>query len=220
MSSTPRVAILISGSGSNLQAFIDEIAEGGYPAQICGVVSDKPSAYGLQRADSAGLPTRVVRRGDYPSRDAFDAGLLQALTALQPDIVVLAGFMRILRGEIVARYAGRLLNIHPALLPKYKGLDTHARCLANGDPVHGSTVHFVTAELDDGPGIIQAQLEVAPEDDVASLQQRVQALEHRIYPMAVRWLAEGRLAFLDGQVVLDEQPLATPVLVTADDLRG
>lgn len=213
-----RIAVLISGGGSNLQALIDASRERSFPGDIVGVISDQPAAYGLERAARADIPRQVVQRQQFATRRAFDQALMEAVDQLRPDIVVLAGFMRIVRGDIVARYAGRMLNIHPALLPKYKGLDTYARCLAASDPAHGTTVHFVSAELDAGPPVLQAELTVAADDTVASLTARVQALEHVIYPMAVRWLAERRLELRKDGVWLDRRPLPEPFRVRPEDL--
>ncbi|MEO0617163.1 MAG: phosphoribosylglycinamide formyltransferase [Pseudomonadota bacterium] len=220
MSAGPRcdVTVLISGGGTNLQALIDGARSPVNPYRVSHVISDKPEAYGLTRARNAGIDTTVVARNKGEDRSAFDARLADAVDATGADLVILAGFMRIIGGRLVSDYAGRMLNIHPALLPRYKGLHTHQRCLDAGDPVHGTTVHFVTAELDDGPSVLQAELGVRGDDTAESLTARVQALEHQIYPMAARWFAEGRLR-LDGDVVrLDGVPLCSPVRVTADSL--
>ncbi|MEL6870104.1 MAG: phosphoribosylglycinamide formyltransferase [Pseudomonadota bacterium] len=218
MNNPARIAVLISGSGSNLQALLDHTQRPSFPGNVVAVISDNPGAYGLQRAQRAGIDTTVVERAPLASRSAFDNALAAAVDACTPDIVVLAGFMRIIRGALVERYAGRMLNIHPALLPKYKGLNTHQRCLDNGDLMHGTTVHFVSAELDGGPAVIQAELTVEPDDSSDSLMTRVQALEHTIYPMAVRWLAEGRLKLARDAVYLDGQALDAPVVVSAASL--
>ncbi|MEL6199958.1 MAG: phosphoribosylglycinamide formyltransferase [Pseudomonadota bacterium] len=220
MSSGPRcnVTVLISGGGTNLQALIDAARSPVNPYRVSHVISDKPDAYGLTRAKDAGIDTTVVSRHKGEDRSVFDARLADAVDATGADLVILAGFMRIIGGRLVSDYAGRMLNIHPALLPLYKGLHTHQRCLDAGDLVHGTTVHFVTAELDDGPSVLQAELDVQDDDTVDSLNTRVQALEHQIYPMAARWFAEGRLQ-LDGAVVrLDGIALDSPVRVTADSL--
>ena len=222
MTTGPRcdVCVLISGGGTNLQALIDAARSPVCPFAVTQVISDKPDAYGLTRARDAGIATRVVERRRGEPRDAFDARLADAVDAAAPGLVILAGFMRIIGGRLVDDYAGRMLNIHPALLPRYKGLDTHRRCLEAGDPLHGTTVHFVTAELDGGPPVLQAELTVRADDDVASLTARVQALEHRIYPMAARWFAEGRLRLDEDRVLLDERPLEGPVRVTAETLAA
>lgn len=201
------VVVLISGSGSNLQALIDSVAHDGNPARIAAVISNRADAYGLQRAKQAGIATELLDHKQFDGREAFDAALIQAIDAHQPDLVVLAGFMRILTPGFVQHYAGRLLNIHPSLLPKHKGLHTHQRALEAGDSEHGCSVHFVTEELDGGPLVVQAVLPVMANDTAESLASRVHQQEHHIYPLAVRWFAEGRLR-LDAQgAMLDGQPL-------------
>ncbi|WP_217476878.1 phosphoribosylglycinamide formyltransferase [Stutzerimonas stutzeri] len=202
MTPTCNIVVLISGSGSNLQALIDSI-EAGNPARICAVVSNRAEAFGLQRAQAAGIPTHVVRHKDYADREAFDAALMEIIDAHQPQLVVLAGFMRILTPGFVRHYHGRLLNIHPSLLPKYKGLDTHRRALDAGDREHGCSVHFVTEELDGGPVAIQAAFAVEPDDSIDQLTERVHAAEHVIYPLAVRWFADGRLRLAEQGAMLD-----------------
>ncbi|BAN50185.1 phosphoribosylglycinamide formyltransferase [Metapseudomonas resinovorans] len=199
------VVVLISGSGSNLQALIDSTTGGDHPARIRAVISNRADAYGLERAKIAGIETRVLDHKAFADREAFDAALVQAIDAYAPQLVVLAGFMRILTPGFVRHYQGRLLNIHPSLLPKYKGLHTHQRALEAGDAEHGCSVHFVTEELDGGPLVVQALIPVESNDTPESLAQRVHVQEHRIYPLAMRWFAEGRLrlgpsgAELDGQ---------------------
>ena len=198
------VVVLISGSGSNLQALIDSIANDGNPARIAAVISNRADAYGLERAKQAGIATRVLDHKQFDGREAFDAALIETIDGFDPHLVVLAGFMRILTGDFVRHYEGRLLNIHPSLLPKYKGLHTHQRALEAGDSEHGCSVHFVTEELDGGPLVVQAVVPVESGDTPDSLAKRVHAQEHRIYPLAMRWFAEGRLqlgktgAQLDG----------------------
>lgn len=187
------VVVLLSGTGSNLQALIDSTADDENPVRIAAVIANRSDAYGLQRAQAAGIATRVLEHGGYLGRDAFDAALMQAIDAFAPQLVVLAGFMRILTPGFVRHYHGRLLNIHPSLLPRHKGLHTHQRALEAGDTEHGCSVHFVTEELDGGPLVVQAVIPVHSQDTAASLAQRVHAQEHRIYPLAVRWFAEGRL---------------------------
>ena len=201
------VVVLISGSGSNLQALIDSAAHDDNPARIAAVISNRADAYGLQRAQNAGIATVVLDHKQFDGREAFDAALIEAIDAHQPDLVVLAGFMRILTGDFVRHYEGRLLNIHPSLLPRYKGLHTHRRALEAGDAEHGCSVHFVTEELDGGPLVVQAVLPVAAGDTIETLAQRVHAEEHRIYPLAVRWFAEGRLRLGAQGAMLDGQPL-------------
>jgi phosphoribosylglycinamide formyltransferase-1 len=214
------VAVLISGDGTNLQALIDAARSPVCPYRVTHVLSDKAEAHGLERARQAGIPTTLVERKPGEARTDYDARLADAVDAAAPGLVILAGFMRIIGGRLVADYAGRMLNIHPALLPRYKGLDTHRRCLEAGDPVHGTTVHFVTAELDGGPPVLQAEMEVRDDDDVATLTRRVQALEHRIYPIAARWFAEGRLRLEDDRVLLDGRPLEGPVCITSNALAA
>lgn len=200
------VLVLISGSGSNLQALLD--AQQGAPYRIVAVLSNLADAFGLERARRAGVPTRVLNHQAFPSRDAYDQALGDLIDQFEPGLVALAGFMRILTAGFVARYAGRLMNIHPSLLPKYRGLHTHQRALDAGETEHGASVHFVTEELDGGPVIIQARVPILPGDDAQTLAARVLTQEHRIYPRAVHWFAEGRLRLRgDGQPVLDGQAL-------------
>ncbi|WP_312154736.1 phosphoribosylglycinamide formyltransferase [Pseudomonas sp.] len=207
-SKTCNVVVLLSGSGSNLQALIDSSLGQVSPVQIRGVISNRADAYGLERAKAAGIDTAVLEHQGFDGRQAFDAALMALIDGMQPDLVVLAGFMRILSGDFVRHYQGRLLNIHPSLLPKYKGLHTHQRALEAGDAEHGCSVHFVTEELDGGPLVVQAVVAVAPDDTVQSLADRVHHQEHQIYPLAVRWFAEGRLRLGEHGALLDGQPLA------------
>ena len=212
------VVVLISGSGSNLQALIDGQENGSLPIRICAVISNKPAVKGLERAEKHGIAAHTLNHKDFASREAFDEQLRQLIDSYTPELVVLAGFMRILTPAFTQHYAGRMLNIHPSLLPKYQGLHTHKRALEAGDSVHGVTVHFVTDELDGGPAIIQAQVPVLPGDDEIKLTERVQQQEHVIYPRAVRWFAEGRLVWRDGKSWLDGEPLPeTGVVVGAAD---
>lgn len=204
------VVALISGSGTNLQALIDA-ARGDLPVDLKAVISNRPGVPGLERARRAGIPADTLDHKTFADRARFDAALMQLIDAFAPQLVVLAGFMRILTPAFVAHYRGRLLNIHPSLLPKYQGLHTHQRVLEAGDREHGASVHFVTEDLDGGPVIIQARVEVRPGDDVATLAQRVLRREHLIYPLAVGWFAEGRLALDSDQVVLDGRVLTQPV---------
>ena len=192
-----RLVILISGRGSNMRSLIDARIAG---AQIVAVIANRPQAAGLAYADAQGIPTAVVDHQAYAGREAFDAALTRCIESFNPDLLVLAGFMRILGEAFVLRYQGRLLNIHPSLLPAFPGLDTHARAIAAGVRLHGATVHFVTPQLDQGPIVIQAAVPVMPGDDAAQLAARVLAQEHRIYPRAVQWFCEGRLRIQDGRV--------------------
>lgn len=202
-----RVVVLISGSGSNLQAIIDAASAADYPAQVVAVISNRPGVKGLERARSAGVSAEVLDHKEFAEREAFDAALQNLIDSFSPDLVVLAGFMRILTSDFVQHFQGRLLNIHPSLLPKYPGLNTHRRALAAGDTFHGVTVHFVTAELDGGPAIVQAQVEVKPGDTELDLAQRVLQQEHVIYPLAVRWVAQKRAWLEQGRAWLDDKPL-------------
>lgn len=211
-----RTAILISGSGTNLQAFIDRVARGGSALALCGVFSNRIEAFGLERARRAGIATASIAHDDFDSRGAFDRATAAALDPWRPDLLVLAGFMRILSPWFVDRYGGRILNIHPALSPAYPGLDTHRRVLAAGETRHGSTVHFVTEELDGGPRILQGRLAVDPAETPDALQTRVQAIEHRIYPEAAEWFGQGRLDYRDGAAWLDGKRLDEPVVLDFD----
>lgn len=207
-----RTAVLISGSGSNLQSFIDKAARGEIDLELSVVFSNKPDAYGLTRADTAGIATECLEHRDYADREAFDCAVAEVLDAYKPDLIVLAGFMRILSPWFVQHYEGQILNIHPALLPAYPGLDTHQRVLDAGEEWHGSTVHFVTEELDGGPHILQGRLAVRPDETADELCARVQAVEHQIYPEAASWFGRGRLQFRDGHILFDGKPLNEPVL--------
>lgn len=200
------IVVLISGSGSNLQAIIDAAAASG-SYKIAGVLSNRADAYGLVRAANAAIPTAVVEHAQFADRESFDAALMHQIDSWKPDLVVLAGFMRILTEGFVQHYNGRLINIHPSLLPKYKGLNTHARAIEAGDSEHGCTVHFVCPELDAGAPIIQAATPVYSEDSIESLQQRIHELEHRIYPVAVEWFAAGRLQQQERFAILDGERL-------------
>ena len=208
MPDTCDVVVLLSGTGSNLQALIDSDDVKDSPATLRAVISNRADAYGLQRAKDAGIATRVLDHKAFEGREAFDAALIEVIDTFKPQLVILAGFMRILSADFVRHYQGRLLNIHPSLLPKYKGLHTHQRALDAGDREHGCSVHFVTEELDGGPLVVQAMLSVARHDTASTLAQRVHAQEHQIYPLAVRWFAEGRLSLDERGALLDGQLLA------------
>lgn len=209
MSERLPIVVLVSGGGTNLQAVIDA-AQDDLPVEIRAVISNRADAYGLERARRAGIHTEVLEHKGYPDRDAYDAALMALIDRFQPGLVVLAGFMRILTPDFVRHYAGRLLNIHPSLLPKYRGLDTHARALDDGETEHGASVHFVTPDLDAGPLIVQARVPVRPDDTAETLAARVLEQEHRIYPQAIRWFAEGRLRLEDDTVYLDGEPVVDP----------
>lgn len=204
---TLRVVVLISGSGSNLQALIDGITTGDLPIEIVAVISNRPDVFGLTRAEQAKIPTRVLDHKGFASREAFDQELMRAIDAYNPGLVVLAGFMRILTPEFTRHYLGRMLNIHPSLLPKFQGLHTHQRAIDAGEHEHGVTVHFVTAELDGGPAIVQAVVPVLANDDASQLAKRVQRQEHIIYPLAVKWFAQGDLKMVDGKTELNGELL-------------
>lgn len=207
MTANCNVVVLISGSGTNLQALIDKTQSGDLPITLSAVISNRPNAYGLERAKQAGIQAETLDHKAFDSRESFDQALMQLIDGFKPDLVVLAGFMRILTPEFTNHYLGRMLNIHPSLLPKYQGLHTHQRALDAGDDRHGVTVHFVTAELDGGPNAIQAAVPVLADDNADSLSARVQVQEHIIYPLAVQWFAEGRLSMADGSTLLDGEPL-------------
>jgi phosphoribosylglycinamide formyltransferase 1 len=199
----PGLVILISGRGSNLQSIIDAIGSGEINADIRLVISNVPNAPGLAWTEAAGLPACVIDHRKFPDRAAFETALTAAIDEVQPRVVVLAGFMRILSDTFINHFKGRLLNIHPSLLPKYRGLDTHARALAAGEREHGASVHFVTPEVDSGPVIIQARVPVQSDDTADTLAARVLQEEHRIYPLAIRWLLEDRLSLAGDRVLLD-----------------
>ncbi|MCA1771961.1 MAG: phosphoribosylglycinamide formyltransferase [Halomonas sp.] len=199
----PRVVVLISGSGSNLQALIEAQSHDRLGGEIVAVISNEPDAYGLKRARDAGIDAVALPHREYDSRDAYDGALIKVIERHEPDVIVLAGFMRILTPRFVQRFLGRMLNIHPSLLPAYQGLNTHARALADEVKQHGCSVHFVTEELDGGPVVLQAELNVASDDDVESLKQKVQAREHLILPIAVQWFLQGRLQFSSDGATMD-----------------
>ena len=211
------IVVLISGSGSNLQAIIDACSSGFIPGRISAVISNKASAYGLVRANETGLSTQVLSHKAYQDRDKYDLALIDAIDQHQPDLVVLAGFMRILTPAFVQHYHGRLLNIHPSLLPKYQGLNTHQRAIDNNDTEHGCSVHFVTEQLDGGPVILQAKVPVFSDDDAQTLAERVHEQEHRIYPLVVRWFCQNRLQQQTDQAMLDGKVLAANGYANDDD---
>ena len=204
------VVVLISGSGTNLQALIDAQGES-CPFAITCVISNRPGARGLARAKAAGIDTRVIDHTGYADRDSFDRALGDAIAGCRPGLVVLAGFMRILTDAFVDRFSGRMVNIHPSLLPAFQGLHTHRRALEAGVDEHGASVHFVTAELDGGPVIAQARVPVAAADDEETLAARVLGREHVLLPQVVAWFAEGRLAMRDGRVWFDDRALDDPL---------
>jgi phosphoribosylglycinamide formyltransferase 1 len=212
-----RCVVLISGRGTNLSAILKAAAAPDYPAEMVAVISNKADATGLQLAQEANVATEVVPSMGVTDRDMYDQALLAAIDRHAPDLVILAGFMRILTPDFVSHYAGRMINIHPSLLPSFTGMHTHQRAIDAGVHVHGCTVHFVTAELDHGPMIAQAAVPVYADDDAAKLAARVLKEEHRIYPAAVRWFAEGRLKVMGQRVLLSDEP-ATPNVLTVPSL--
>lgn len=197
-----RVVVLISGSGSNLQALIDGWKSGDLPIDLVAVISNRPDVLGLERATKADIPALVLDHKGFADREAFDRALMEKIDSFTPDLIVLAGFMRILTPEFTQHYTGKMLNIHPSLLPKYQGLHTHQRALEAGEKYHGVTVHFVTAELDGGPAVIQASVPILNGDDATTLAKRVQRQEHVIYPLAVKWFALGDLQMVNGKSLL------------------
>ena len=205
------IVVLISGGGSNLQAIIDAAKHSAINANIAAVLSNRAEAYGLQRAQAAAIPTEVIDHTQYPDRVAFDRALLRRVEAYQPKLVILAGFMRILSQEFVDPFKGRMLNIHPSLLPNFRGLHTHQRALDKGVTQHGCSVHFVTNELDGGPIILQASVPVLAQDTPDSLAARVLKKEHIIYPLCVRWFCEHRVRLDNKRVIFDGQPLPSPL---------
>jgi phosphoribosylglycinamide formyltransferase-1 len=213
------IVVLISGRGSNMRALVERSRDAAMGYEVAAVLSDQPAAPGLRLARDLGIPAQAIQPpAGIPRADA-DRAMAAAIDAHAPSLIVLAGYMRILSAPFVAHYAGRILNIHPSLLPKFPGLHTHRRVLEAHEPQHGATVHFVTERLDAGPAIIQARVKVEPDDDEQSLAARVQAQEHRIYPLAVRWYCEGRLRFAQEQAWLDGRALPAPVQYGEDGAR-
>jgi phosphoribosylglycinamide formyltransferase-1 len=211
MTTPLRIAVLASGRGSNLAALLAAQARGELPVEFVLVASDKADAGALTLAREAGVPALALSPRDYPDRASFDHALFERLAAAGTELVVLAGFMRIIDGTVLAPWAGRMINIHPSLLPKYRGLHTHRRALAAGDAEHGASVHYVTAELDGGPVIAQARIAIAPGDDEGLLAERLLVQEHRLLPCVVKYVAQGRLTLRDGRVHLDDVPLDAPL---------
>ncbi len=207
------IAVLISGSGSNLQAIMDACESGRINGRISVVISNRPGVFGLERAASCGIATQIIDHQQFDSREAFDAELIKHIDATNADLVVLAGFMRILSAGFTQHYQGRLLNIHPSLLPAYKGTHTHQRALDDGATVHGASVHFVSPELDGGPVIMQAHVPVLADDTADSLAERVLGKEHIIYPKVVEWFCADRLSLDNNVLRLDQQVLHEPVIL-------
>ncbi|MTI10537.1 phosphoribosylglycinamide formyltransferase [Curvivirga aplysinae] len=199
-----KVAVAISGGGSNLQAIIDACSNPDYPVEITTVISNKADAYGLERARQANIATKVISHKDYPDRESFDADLHQAILDSGAEFVILAGFMRILTDGFINKWHDKMINIHPSMLPKFRGLDTHARAIEAGESHHGATVHYVRAELDTGPLILQCSEEILENDTASELAARVLVKEHQIYPLALRWVAEGKVSIKDNDAYVNE----------------
>ena len=214
---TLQVVVLISGSGTNLQAIIDAIAADYLNIELTAVLSDNPAAFGLERATQAGIATHCIDFNSYANRAAYDTELERQLRVLNPDLIVLAGYMRIIADKTVDAYAGRMLNVHPSLLPAFPGLHTYQRALEAGEQWHGTTVHFVIPELDAGPPFLQFRVKIRADDTEQSLRERVQTGEYIIYPMGIKWIAEGRLKLKGRQVWLDDRPLTTPQIIDAQE---
>ena len=214
------IAILISGRGTNMRVIAERATAGSLPVDVRVVVSDKSSAEGLQTAAAMKITTRVLEARQFADRPSYDRALIGLLAQYQPKLIVLAGFMRILTPQFIEAFAGRILNVHPSLLPKYPGLHTHRRALEAGEAVHGVSVHFVTEQLDGGPVVLQAEVPVLPGDTEKTLSARVQQGEHRIYPQAIDWFARGRLLLKEDRAWLDGQPLDAPLREPAPAAGG
>ncbi len=212
-STTNKIGVLASGGGTNLQSIIDNIHFGECDAEIKCMISNVADVYALTRAENAGIPYHVISHKDYPSRAAFEQALIQTLDSYDVNLVVLAGFMRVLEATFIDHFAGRILNIHPSLLPKFSGLNTHKRALESGDSSHGCSVHFATTELDGGPVILQARVPVLENDSAELLAKRVLEKEHIIYPMCVQWLCENRIYYQQGDAYFDGTKLSSPLLL-------
>ncbi len=206
-----RLVVLISGSGTNLQALIDKQTTGQLPVEIVAVISNRPDAGGIEKAQSAGIPTHVIDHTQFDDRHSFDVQVIDAILQYQPDLIVLAGYMRIMTPDMVNRFSGRMLNVHPSLLPKYPGLNTHRRALENKDSHHGSTVHFVTEVLDGGPVIARSKLTIGEGDNEQTLASRVKQLEHKLYPTVIGWFAEGKLTLKNNQTYFNGERLEQPI---------
>ena len=213
-----RTVVLLSGTGSNFQAILDRVASGGLNLEVVAALSDRPEAPGLERARKAGQAAIGIPRSDFPDPRSWWDAIGGRLRSMGAELLVLAGFMRILPPDLCEEYRGRALNIHPSLLPRYPGLHTYRRVLKAGDPWHGATVHFITSDLDNGPRIAQARVSVSRQDDEASLQSRIQACEHVLYPRVLEWMAEGRLAMSESHAILDERELKKPIVFDEQEL--
>lgn len=212
--SSCRLIVLLSGQGSNLQAIIDRINQGELAATICCVISDKKDAYGLTRAQQHGIPGQIIETSPGETRIDYDQRLASLIDDFQPDWIILAGFMRILSTGFVERYQGRLINIHPSLLPKYKGLNTHQRVLDAGETEHGASVHIVTPELDDGPVISQEKITIHPDDNAESLKQRIHRVEHQLFPASIKLLCSGRISYNKPALAIDDSDITTPLTLS------
>jgi phosphoribosylglycinamide formyltransferase-1 len=217
MSRSLRATVLISGNGSNLQSLIDARDSGRLDLDIVHVISNVTTARGLQRAERAGIPSTVLEHGSFPDRNAFDRALALLVAADQPDLVVLAGFMRIIGPPLLQPFSGRMINLHPSLLPKYRGTDTYQRAIDAGDSSHGASIHFVTAELDGGPVISQVVIPILENDDSSSLAARLSPMEHRLVVATVEFFSQHRVESRDGEVWVDGKPLAEPLRLQADE---
>ncbi len=207
-----RVVVLISGSGSNLQAFIEQEKTGELGGKIVAVISNIANVYGLERAKAANIEAKTLPHKDFSNREDFDIALAKAINSYDPDLIILAGFMRILTPNFVNQFAGKLLNIHPSLLPKYPGLHTHQKALDNQDKYHGTSVHFVTEELDGGPVVAQSRLSLTSKMSVSELQSNIQTLEHKLYPNVASWFLTERLCLKDNIIYFDNNPLESPII--------
>ncbi|WP_373777750.1 phosphoribosylglycinamide formyltransferase [Glaesserella sp.] len=201
------IVVMISGSGTNLQKIIDVQQSGRLDGKICAVISNKASAYGLERAKQAGIPTFVFSRKHFDSNFAMDSAIASQIDALNADLILLAGYMKILTPEFIQRFEGKILNIHPSLLPKYPGLNTHQRAMEAGDTEHGMTIHFVNEEVDGGAVVLQAKVPIYTDDELDDVIERVYEQEHRCYPLVAQWFCSDRLYLKDGKAYLDNQPL-------------
>src|SRR5690554_200198 len=210
----PNILVLASGSGTNSQALLDSSRGRDFPGKIVALGCNQPKAFALARAAQANVETFVVNHKEFGSREEFDAALMAHILRYNPDLIVLAGFMRILTTDFVRAFRGKLVNIHPSLLPKYTGLNTHQRALDAGDATHGVSIHFVTEELDGGPVVAQAEMTITAEDTRETLAEKVQQKEHLLYPIVVRWFCEGRIQLGDDQVLFDGQAIETPMRLT------
>jgi len=214
----PRILVLASGKGTNLQALIEACREPGFPAELVAVGCNRPEAEALERAEEAGIETFTVDHTLFDSRELFDQALRAHIERRAPDLIVLAGFMRILTTEFVRAFHGRMLNIHPSLLPKYTGLNTHRRVLEAGDHIHGASVHFVTEDLDGGPVVAQAEVAISADDTPETLAEKVQSKEHLLYPIVIRWVCEGRVQLDGNRVLFDQGPLPAPFYLADENV--